>query len=72
MFVYLDDLVIFSPSEEQHLKDIKEVFQIIKSNSLNINIEKCNFFMKEDEVLGHLLRVDGIKPTERKIEDIKY
>jgi len=72
MFVYLDDLVIFSPSEEQHLEDIKEVFQIIKSNGLKINIEKCNFFMKEVEVLGHLLTVDGIKPTEGKIEAIKY
>jgi len=72
MFVYLDDLVIFSPSEEQHLEYIKEVFQIIKSNGLKINIEKCNFFMKEVEVLGHLLTVDGIKPTEGKIEAIKY
>jgi len=44
MFVYIDDLVLFSPSIEQHIKDIKKVFDIIKENGLKINLEKCHFF----------------------------
>jgi len=47
MFVYLDDLVVFSPSEEQDLKDIKEVLQIIKSSGLKINIEKMQLLYEE-------------------------
>jgi len=46
MFVYINDLVIFSPSLEQHVKDLKKkkVFEIIKENGLKINFAKCNFF----------------------------
>eukprot|EP00833_Pecoramyces_ruminatium_P003578 jgi/Orpsp1_1/1177610/evm.model.c7180000062132.1 len=70
MFVYLDDLVIFSKSEEEHLKDLNDVFRIIKDNGLKVNIEKCHFFMKEVEVLGHMLTTKGIKPVSAKIEVI--
>ena len=72
MFVYLDDLVIFSKSEEDHLEHLKAVFQIIKENRLKINIEKCHFFMKEVEVLGHLLTTKGIKLVPSKIETIRH
>jgi len=46
MFVYINDLVIFSPSLEQHVKDLKKkkVFEIIKENGLKIKFAKCNFF----------------------------
>ena len=71
MFVYLDDLVIFSPSMEQHLIDLREVFEIIRSNGLKINIEKCHFLMKEVEVLGHMLTTNGLKPVAAKVEVIK-
>ena len=71
MFVYIDDLVIFSPSLVQHFLDLEKVFQIIKENGLKINIEKCNFFMKEVEVLGHMLTPNGIKPVMTKVEAIK-
>ena len=72
MFVYIDDLVVFSPNIEQHFRDLYDVFEIIKDNGLKINIEKCNFLMNEVEVLGHMLSVDGIKPVEKKVEIIKY
>ena len=71
MFVYLDDLVIFSKSREQHMKDLGSVFRIIQENGLKVNLEKCHFFMTEVEVLGHLLTTEGIKPTAAKIEAIK-
>jgi len=71
MFVYLDDIVIFSSSKEQHLQDLKEVFKIIREHGLKINLEKCHFFMEEVEILGHLLIIEGIKPTTAKVEAIK-
>jgi len=61
-----------SKCEEDHLKHLKAVFQIIKENGLKINIEKCHFFMKEVEVLGHLLTTKGIKPVPSKIEAIRH
>ena len=71
MFVYLDDIVIFSSSKEQHLQDLKEVFKIIREHGLKINLEKCHFFMEEVKVLCHLLTIEGIKPTTAKVEAIK-
>ena len=50
------------------------MFPIIKENGLKINIEKCHFFMKEVEVLGHshLLTTKGIKPVASKIEAVRH
>lgn len=71
LFVYLDDLVIFSPNLEQHLSDLEKVFIIIKENGLKINIEKCKFLRDEVEVLGHILTTKGLKPVMQKVEVIK-
>jgi len=53
MFVYINDLVIFSPSLEQHVKDLKKkkVFEIIKENGLKINFAKCNFFWRKGRAI---------------------
>ena len=71
MFVYIDDVVIFSPSVEQHLIDLEAVFKVILDNGLKINLEKCQFFKESVEVLGHLLTTNGVKPTEDKILAIR-
>jgi len=70
MFVYIDDLVIFSPSLEQYVKDLKKVFEIIKENGLKINLEKRNFFKEKVGLLGHTLSIDGISPIQDKIKVI--
>jgi len=71
IFIYIDDVIIFSGSFEKHLEDIVKVFKILRENNLKINIEKCHFFQKEVELLGHLLTVDGLKPVPTKVEVIK-
>jgi len=70
MFVYVDDLVIFSPSIEQHIVDLNKVFNIIKENNLKINLEKCNFFKEKVNLLGHTLSINGISPIQEKIQVI--
>ena len=47
VFIYIDDLVVFSNSWEQHVIDLEEVFTILKDNGLKLNIEKCHFFQEE-------------------------
>jgi len=71
MFVYIDDVVIFSPSVEQHLIDLEAVFKVILDNGLKINLEKCQFFKESVEVLGHLLTTSGVRPTSDKIMAIR-
>jgi len=71
MFVYMDDLVIFSCSLEEHLKNLQDIFNIIKENGLKVNLSKCHFLKKEVQVLGHLLTTEGIKTVQKKVDSIK-
>ena len=50
--IYLDD-IIYSPSIEQHLIDLADVFKILRKFKLKMNIEKCHFWVFEVEALGH-------------------
>ena len=53
-FAYLDDVVIFSETEEQHLKHIPTVLTKIKQANLKLKKSKCAFFKKELHYLGHI------------------
>jgi len=70
MSIYMDDLVIFSNTLEQHILDLQKVFDIIKENGLKANLSKCHFIKQEVEVLGHILSTEGIKPIPKKIDVI--
>lgn len=69
--VYLDDILIFSTSLEEHLSSIKKIFDKLRSAGLKIQIDKCDFLSKETEFLGHILTPQGLKPNPAKIEVIK-
>jgi len=70
VFIYIDDLVIYSPSLNRHIKDLEKVFLILANNGLKVNFEKCDFFKEEVELLGHTLSTKGIKPMNFKIKVI--
>ena len=59
---YLDDVIIFSKSPEQHLKHIQIVLIRLKQAKLRLKKSKCLFFKEELHYLGHLLMTNGIKP----------
>ena len=67
---YLNDVIIFSGTEEQHLKYIQIILTRLKQANLKIKKSKCAFFKKELHYLGHILTTDGIKPQTEKIKAI--
>ena len=69
-FAYLDDIIIFSNTAEEHLKHIQIVINRLKSAQLKLKKSKCSFFKKELYYLGHLLTTDGIKPQIEKVKAI--
>ena len=69
--VYIDDILIFSTSLQEHINSISKIFQKLREFNLKIQLDKCSFFSKESEFLGHLLTCDGIKPNPKKIQVIK-
>jgi len=68
MFVYIDDLVIFSKSFDEHINDIIKVFTIIRDNGLKVNFNKCHFFKQKVKLLGHTISIQGISPIDRRLK----
>jgi len=64
--VYLDDILIFSTSLEEHILSLKMVFQKLR----DAQMDKCEFMKKETEFLGHIVTTTGIKPNPKKISAI--
>ena len=67
---YLDDIIIFSETAGQHLKQIQIVLNRLRQAKLKLKKGKCAFFKKELQYLGHLLTTDGVKPQLEKIKAI--
>jgi len=53
VFVFLDDILIFSRSEKEHLQHLKQLFQRLKDYGRVISLEKCRFGVREIEFRGH-------------------
>ena len=68
---YLDDIIIYSSTPEEHLQHIKTVFEKLCHAKLSIKLSKCHFFSKEIQYLGHILGMEGIRPVPAKTEAIK-
>ena len=68
---YLDDIIIYSSTPEEHLQHIKTVFEKLHHAKLSMKLSKCHFFTKEIQYLGHILGMEGIRPVPAKAEAIK-
>ena len=68
--VYLDDIIIFSDTKEEHLKRLEAVFQKLCAAGLKLKSSKCFFFRKEIEYLGHVVSGKGISTNPKKIEAV--
>ena len=69
--VYIDDLLIFSPTLEQHAKDIAAVLQILKENGLIIRPDKCIWAKQQVEFLGHQITHRGVLPLQSKVHAVE-
>ena len=69
--VYLDDVIIFSQTEEEHLKHLEIIFGRLKEAGLKLKRSKCSFMKLHIEYLGHLISEKGIEPIPDKLTAIK-
>eukprot|EP01125_Pyxidicula_operculata_P009163 TRINITY_DN3033_c0_g1_i3.p1 TRINITY_DN3033_c0_g1~~TRINITY_DN3033_c0_g1_i3.p1 ORF type:complete len:168 (-),score=10.72 TRINITY_DN3033_c0_g1_i3:95-598(-) len=68
--VYLDDIIIFSKSLEEHLVHIKEVIDALEKAKLYLKFEKCEFGLSSIKILGHIIQAGKIKPDPEKVKAI--
>jgi hypothetical protein len=69
--VYLDDIIVFSKSFDEHNSRLQAVFARICKAGLKISRTKCYIFQKQVSFLGHVVNAEGISPDPIKIEAIK-
>ena len=63
---YLHDIIIYSRSEKEYLKQLEEIFTRLKAAGLKLKLEKCCFFKKHIQYLGYLISEEGIQPLPEK------
>ncbi len=68
---YLDDILIFSETEQEHMQHLQQVFDRLRQHKLKLKLSKCNFIQDQTKYLGFIVDKDGIKPDPDKVTAIK-
>ena len=71
IIIYVDDILIFSRTIEEHKKHIKIVLDILEKHKLKIKLSKCELFTQEVEFLGHMVGPNQIRPNTDRIKALE-
>ena len=69
--IYLDDIIVFSKTLEEHLKRLRGVFEKLAKTGLKLKPSRCEFFKSKITYLGHIASAKGIKIDPKMIEAVK-
>ena len=69
--VYIDDVLVFSQSLQDHLEHLRQVIRCLQEAGLKLKPTKCQFVCREVEYLGHLITPQGLKPNPRLVVAVK-
>lgn len=69
--LYMDDIVVLGCSENHHLRNLEQVFEVCRKYQLKLNPDKCEFFRHEVVFLGHRCTGEGVLPDQTKFEAIR-
>ena len=68
--VFIDDILIYSKSEEEHKDHLRAVLQRLRNHQLYAKFSKCEFWLKQVGFLGHVLSAEGIAVDPSKVKDV--
>jgi hypothetical protein len=71
VIVFLDDILIYSKSEEEHEHHLRLVLQVLREHQLYAKLSKCSFYQKRIHYLEHIISEQGIAVDPEKIEAIR-
>ena len=66
--LYLDDIVVFGKSLEQHFENLERVLERLSSTGLKLKPKKCKVLQKEIQFLGYLVSKEGVKTDPEKVK----
>jgi hypothetical protein len=70
VMVFIDDILIFSKTEEEHEKHLRMVLEKLRSNQLYAKLSKCEIWLTEVAFLGHVISTGGISVDPSKVRDV--
>jgi hypothetical protein len=71
IIVFLDDILVYSKTKEEHEQHLRMVLQVLRENQLFSKLSKCSFFQNGIHYLGHIISEEGITIEPKKIEAVK-
>jgi transposase InsO family protein len=69
-FIYLDDLIIFSKTYEEHLERLEMVFERLRQHNLKLSPKKCSFIKRRVKYVGHIVSENGVEADPDKIDKV--
>ena len=69
--VYLDDVIVFSETLQDHTEHLRAVFDRIRRTGLQLNPSKCKILCEDVEYLGHIVTPHGLQPNNRNLEAVR-
>ena len=71
VIVFIDDILIYSPSKDEHERHLRLILELLKNEKLFAKFSKCEFWIREVHFLGHVVNEKGIQVDPTKIEAIR-
>ncbi|CAH8625724.1 unnamed protein product [Heterobilharzia americana] len=68
---YIDDLIVASASETEHLQHLRTLFERLREYGITINPQKCEFGKESLQFLGHIVNANGVKPVPQEVDAIR-
>lgn len=68
--VYLDDIIVYSSSLQEHVDKLRKIFDRLRESNLKVTLDKCEFLRKEVLYLGHTITKNGLMPNNDKIKAV--
>jgi len=68
--LYIDDILVFSKTEDEHVAHLEAIFNALEAAELHVKLPKCSFFQKELRFLGHIVSKDGTRMDPKKVKSV--
>lgn len=69
-YVYLDDIIVYSTTLDEHEHKLRKVFDRLREHKLLLQPDKCNFFMPQIKFLGHIISEEGVTMDPEKVKAV--
>ena len=69
--VFIDDILVYSKSMEEHMVHLQQVFELLQQHQLKLKLSKCSFAQTSLEFLGHIISAQGVSTDPGKVKTVQ-